>query len=143
MSDNEDGTRSPLYYNYNFESSMVYAAMTRYYDKKREKGHVESLDELLDSIFSRGIFPGQLKTHQDRAYFKRLIPVAIRKLFDEGEIGHIYQQMLINRQKKDTKEYNRNLLNNTLGSWIAKGKRLSVDRLNNVNLKKIFNFGGK
>ena len=79
------------------------------------------------------------RTHQDRDYFRRLIP----KLFDEGEIGHIYQQMLINRQKKDTKEHNRNLLNNTLGSWIEAGKKLSLDRLNNVNLKKILNFGGK
>ena len=105
----------------------------------KEKGNIESLGKLLDSVSSRGILPGQLKTHQDRDYFRRLIP----KLFDEGEIGHIYQQMLINRQKKDTKEHNRNLLNNTLGSWIEAGKKLSLDRLNNVNLKKILNFGGK
>ena len=79
MSDNKDGTRSPLYYNYFFESSMVYAAMTRYYEKNKEKGNIESLGKLLDSVSSRGILPGQLKTHQDRDYFRRLIP----KLFDE------------------------------------------------------------
>jgi len=141
MSDNEDGTKSPVYYDYTYTNSSIYAAEELAYKESKGDESISGVQEIWNTIKNEGLDSlggkRKLKTHKDVQRFRLLIPDAFGKFFDGGQTELNFKNMLKEQRNKDNRIKQREWLNNTVGSFLEAGANgLSADRINNLGLSQ-------
>jgi hypothetical protein len=147
MQNNEDGSKSPLYYDYTYTNSTIHAAERMAFQEAKDNQGGEdqsTINEIFNYIKAKGLSgpftkKQMLETNRSKQYLGILIHDEFGKFFNKGNVQKNFKNILNEQMKLDNSRKQRAWLNNTIGSFLRAGSNaISADRLNNIGIDSNF-----